>query len=59
VKRKKLLGNFLPNFDLKNMISIDTGELHGMNGPNWPDLKEKNSKSPDILMINSHKYPRI
>jgi hypothetical protein len=34
VKRKKLLGNVLPNFDLKNMISIDTGELHGMNGPN-------------------------
>ncbi len=23
---KKSLGNFFPNFDLKNMISIDTGE---------------------------------
>jgi hypothetical protein len=26
VKRKKSLGNFLPNFDLKNMTSIDTDE---------------------------------
>jgi hypothetical protein len=26
VKRKKSLGNFLPNFDLKNMTSIDTEE---------------------------------
>jgi hypothetical protein len=34
VKRKNLLGIFLPNFDLKNMIPIDTGELHGMNGQN-------------------------
>ncbi len=28
--------------------------FHGKNGPNWPDFKEKNSKSPDILMIVSH-----
>jgi hypothetical protein len=27
-EKKKITGNFLPNFDLKNMILIDIGELH-------------------------------
>jgi hypothetical protein len=31
-----------PNFDLKNMVStIYQRIIHGKNGPNSPDLKEK------------------
>ncbi len=53
--KKKSLKFFLPNFDLKNMISIDIREFHGTNGQNWPNFKGKNSKPPDIFIIISHK----
>ncbi len=37
-EKKKITREVLPNFDLKNMISIDTREFYGTNNQNWPKI---------------------
>jgi hypothetical protein len=44
------IGEFSPNFDLKNMILIYLNKWFLMeNGPNSPSFKEKNFKLPNIV----------
>ncbi len=58
-----VLGRISPNFDLKNMISTYTKDFpREKYGPNSPDFRENQSKSPDFydkFQKVSQEYTRI